>query len=85
MNSQSFLKELCELRGVDQPDVTTTDKEENRYVFEKSILFNNGDGTFSQVRIELIRGKGVEGRWVPSTFHARQFLSEYLVLLGNIA
>ncbi len=54
-NSQSFLKELCDLIGVEQPDVTTTDKEENRYVFEKSILFNNGDGTFSQGRIDLFR------------------------------
>ncbi|TWT73295.1 class I SAM-dependent DNA methyltransferase [Allorhodopirellula solitaria] len=54
-NSQSFLKELCDLLDVDQPDVTTTDKEENRYVFEKSVRFNNGDGTFSQGRVDLYR------------------------------
>ena len=54
-NSQSFLKELCELLGVPQPDVTTSDEEQNKYVFEKTIQFNNGDGTFSSGRIDLYR------------------------------
>jgi hypothetical protein len=54
-NSQSFLKELCDLLDVPQPDVTTATKDENRYVFEKSVLFNNGDGTTSQGRVDLYK------------------------------
>lgn len=54
-NSQSFLKELCDLLEVPQPDVTTTDTTANRYVFEKAVEFNNGDGTVSRGRVDLYR------------------------------
>ncbi len=54
-NSQSFLKELCDLLGVDQPDPTQPDAASNRYVFEKAVEFNNGDGTISNGRIDLFR------------------------------
>ncbi len=54
-NSQSFLKELCDLLGVDQPDPTQPDAASNRYVFEKAVEFNNGDGTISHGRIDLFR------------------------------
>ena len=54
-NSQSFLKELCELLDVPQPEPTQPDVAENRYVFEKAVTFNNGDGTTSSGRVDLYR------------------------------
>ncbi len=54
-NSQSFLKELCDLLGVPQPDPTRSDVASNRYVFEKAVDFNNGDGSISYGRVDLFR------------------------------
>tara|TARA_R110002049_G_scaffold300015_1_gene490552 strand:- start:2422 stop:5847 length:3426 start_codon:yes stop_codon:yes gene_type:complete len=54
-NSQSFLKELCDLLEVSQPDPTKPDAASNRYVFEKAVEFNNGDGSVSQGRVDLFR------------------------------
>lgn len=54
-NSQSFLKELCDLLDVPQPEPTQADREKNRYVFEKAVEFNNGDGTVSVGRVDLFR------------------------------
>ena len=54
-NSQSFLKEVCDLQGVPQPDLTQPDAESNRYVFEKAIEFNNGDDSISKGRVDLVR------------------------------
>jgi hypothetical protein len=54
-NSQSFLNELCELLAVPQPEPNQPDESANAYVFEKAVLFHNGDGTTSQGRIELYR------------------------------
>ncbi len=54
-NSQSFLKELCDLLGVPHPEPTQSDEEKNEYVFEKAIQFNNGDGTYSVGRVDLYR------------------------------
>ncbi len=54
-NSQSFLKELCDVLGVPQPDPTQPEAEQNRYVFEKAVEFNNGDGTVSHGRIDLFK------------------------------
>ena len=52
-NSQSFLKELCALLGVPQPEPTSSDEDQNTYVFEKAVKLSNGDGTFSDGRIDL--------------------------------
>ena len=50
-------------RDVPQPDPTRADESLNRYVFEKSVLFNNGDGSYSAGRIDLYRiGLGLR-RW----------------------
>ncbi|MEO8495392.1 MAG: type IIL restriction-modification enzyme MmeI, partial [Planctomycetota bacterium] len=54
-NSQSFLKELCALLDVPHPEPTHADESHNRYVFEKAVTFNNGDGTTSAGRIDLYR------------------------------
>ncbi len=54
-NSQSFLKELCTLLDVPEPEPTVPAEHENRYVFEKAVEFNNGDGTISQGRVDLYR------------------------------
>ncbi len=54
-NSQSFLKELCTLLDVAQPEPTQADESQNRYVVEKAVEFNNGDGTTSSGRIDLFK------------------------------
>jgi hypothetical protein len=54
-NYVSFLKELCDLLEVDQPDPTVADETQNAYVFEKAVVFDNLDGTHSTRRIDLYR------------------------------
>ncbi len=54
-NSQSFLKELCALLDVEEPQPTQQDETANTYVFEKAVAFNNGDGTTSAGRVDLYR------------------------------
>ncbi len=54
-NSQLFLTELCDLLDIPHPDGTTTDTTANTYVFEKSVQFNNGDGTTSNGRVDLFK------------------------------
>ena len=54
-NSSSFLKELCTLLDLPQPDPATDDTENNAYVFERRVVFNNGDGTVSNRRIDLYK------------------------------
>ncbi len=54
-NAQSFLKELCTLLNVPQPEPTEADESHNVYVFEKTVEFNNGDGTTSSGRVDLYR------------------------------
>ncbi len=56
-NSQSFLKELCQLLGVPEPEPTQADESKNTYVFEKAVNLNNGDGTSSTGRVNLYRQK----------------------------
>ena len=56
-NSQSFLKELCQLLELPEPEPTESDESQNNYVFEKTLNFNNGDGTFSAGRVDLYRQK----------------------------
>lgn len=54
-NSQLFLTELCDLLDVPHPDSTVADNELNVYTFEKTVEFNNGDGTTSRGRVDLYR------------------------------
>lgn len=54
-NSQLFLTELCLLLDLPAPDATTQNKEEDRYVFEKFVTLNNGDGTSSPGWADLYR------------------------------
>ena len=54
-NSQSFLKELCELIDVPQPEPTKADESKNTYVFEKAVKLDNGDGTAGNGRVDLYR------------------------------
>lgn len=56
-NSQSFLKELCQLLELPEPEPTRTDESQNIYVFEKAVNLNNGDGTSSTGRVDLYRQK----------------------------
>jgi len=54
-NYVSFLNELCDLLDVPRPDVTTTDDERDAYVFERTVTFQNPDGTTSAGRIDLYK------------------------------
>ena len=56
-NSQSFLKELCQLLGLPEPEPMRSDESQNTYVFEKAVNLNNGDGTSSTGRVDLYRQK----------------------------
>jgi hypothetical protein len=54
-NYQLFLTELCDVLGVPHPDPTVAEEPQNAYVFEKNVIFNNGDGTTSTKRVDLYR------------------------------
>jgi hypothetical protein len=54
-NSQSFVRELCDLLGVEPPHPATDDPAANAYVFERAIAFQNPDGSTSPGRIDLYR------------------------------
>ena len=41
-NSHSFLKELCTLLDLPEPEPTVPDEAKNKYVFEKAVLFARG-------------------------------------------
>jgi hypothetical protein len=65
-NSQLFLSELCTLLGMPQPNPSVQDESLNTYVFEKDVVFNNGDGTTSPGRIDLYKQarQTEDGRYV---------------------
>jgi SAM-dependent methyltransferase len=54
-NYQLFLAELCDVLAVDRPDPTVEDDAHNAYVFERSVRFDNRDGTWSTGRIDLYK------------------------------
>ena len=54
-NYALFLTELCDLLRVARPEPTRPDDAENAYVFERSVTFQNGDGTTSSGRIDLYK------------------------------
>ncbi|MGH9966907.1 MAG: type IIL restriction-modification enzyme MmeI, partial [Pyrinomonadaceae bacterium] len=54
-NYQLFLSELTDLLGVPRPQPTQPDDDQNAYVFERAVIFNNGDGTTSTGRIDLYK------------------------------
>jgi hypothetical protein len=54
-NYQLFLTELCDVLDVPHPDPTVAEEPDNAYVFEKNVVFDNGDGTRSTKRIDLYR------------------------------
>ncbi len=49
--AQSFVRELCDLLGVDNPHATP----EQNYMFERPITFRHGDGSTSAGRIDCYR------------------------------
>lgn len=54
-NYQSFLNELCDVLGVPKPEPTVADDTHNAYVFERGVLFDNGDGSTSPGWIDLYK------------------------------
>ena len=54
-NFQSFTDEFCDLLGAQRPDPSVQDDELNKYVFEKSVRIDNGDGTRSTLSADLYK------------------------------
>jgi hypothetical protein len=54
-NYALFLTQLCDLMDVPQPDPTTSEIEQNSYVFERDVLFLDADGSTSTGRIDLYK------------------------------
>ena len=54
-NYQLFLTELTEMLGLGRPDPASQDTEENAYVFERKVIFQNPDGTSSNGFIDLYK------------------------------
>ena len=54
-NYQLFLSELCEVLDLPRPEPTKPKIEDNAYVFERDVTFQNLDGTTSIGRIDLYK------------------------------
>ena len=54
-NYQLFLSELTDILGVARPQPAQSNDENNSYVFERAVIFNNGDGTTTTGRIDLYK------------------------------
>ncbi len=54
-NYQLFLVELCDVLGIKRPSPIQSIDSQNIYVFERSVIFQNGDGTTSTGYIDLYK------------------------------
>lgn len=54
-NYQLFLAELCDVLSIKRPLPTQSNDSQNIYVFERSVTFQNGDGTTSTGYIDLYK------------------------------
>jgi len=54
-NKDSFLKELCAVLGVPEPDVVTGDAARDRYVFEKDVTLVNEGRKNSVGKVDLYK------------------------------
>src|SRR5690242_10876903 len=54
-NYQLFLSELCDVLGVPRPDPAGATTEANDYVFERVVREAQGDGGYSNRRIDLYK------------------------------
>ena len=54
-NCQLFLSELCDRLNLPRPDPAQAETAENAYVFERTVTFQNTDGTTSAGRIDLYK------------------------------
>jgi len=54
-NAQLFITELCGLLELEVPHPASDELRDNRYVFERRVIFQHGDGTSSEGRIDCYR------------------------------
>ena len=54
-NAQLFIGELCALLALEAPHPASDDVRDNAYVFERRVIFQHGDGTSSEGRIDCYR------------------------------
>lgn len=69
--AQSFVRELCDLIGVENPHATA----EQHYMFERPITFHHGDGSTSAGRIDCYRRGAfvLEAKKVKAVSHTKVF------------
>ena len=77
-NYQLFLTELCDVLDVAHPEPTVPEASENAYVFDKSVEFDNRDGTHTTKFIDFYR----RGSFVLETKHGVERDDSELVLSG---
>lgn len=74
-NAQLFVTELCTLLELEQPAPATDDTRDNKYVFERRVIFRHGDGTSSEGRIDCYRRGAfvLESKKIRDAVHTKGF------------
>jgi hypothetical protein len=74
-NAQLFVTELCTLLELEQPAPATDDTRDNKYVFERRVIFQHGDGTSSEGRIDCYRRGAfvLESKKIRDAAHTKGF------------
>jgi hypothetical protein len=74
-NAQLFVTELCTLLELEQPAPATLDTRDNKYVFERRVIFTHGDGTSSEGRIDCYRRGAfvLESKKIRDAAHTKGF------------
>lgn len=74
-NAQLFVTELCTLLELEQPAPATDDTRDNKYVFERRVIFKHGDGTSSEGRIDCYRRGAfvLESKKIRDAAHTKGF------------
>lgn len=74
-NSQLFVTELCTLLELEHPAPATDDTRDNKYVFERRVIFKHGDGTSSEGRIDCYRRGAfvLESKKIRDAVHTKGF------------
>ncbi len=74
-NAQLFITELCTLLDLEPPAPATDDTRDNKYVFERRVIFRHGDGTSSEGRIDCYRRGAfvLESKKIRAASHTKGF------------
>ncbi len=70
-NAQLFVTELCRLLALETPEPASENTRDNAYVFERRVIFQNGDGSTAEGRIDCYR----RGRFVLESKKIKQAIA----------